>query len=148
MVATSPARVSSTLSLTRSRNVAPASSSTRLMLVTTLANCASKLSGSSRLSSKPGMPEMNNRSPVRAANDSGGALIPGGGGKCWIGMGHLRDGQDGLTLKRISCPAALAFELQFDRHSGARAKRASPESITPAGSDGVDGPLRHRVVPD
>ena len=51
------------------------------MLVTTLANCASKLSGKSRLSSKPGMPEMNSRSPVRAANDSGGALIPAGGGE-------------------------------------------------------------------
>src|SRR6267154_3390666 len=88
MVATSEARVSSTLTLTRSRNVAPASSSTRLMLVTTLANCASKLSGSARFSSKPGMPEMNSRSPTRAANESGGALTPAGGGKCLMGMGE------------------------------------------------------------
>jgi hypothetical protein len=30
------------------------------------------------------MPEMNNRSPLRAAKESGGALMPGGAGKCWM----------------------------------------------------------------
>jgi hypothetical protein len=25
---------------------------------------------------------------VRAAKESGGDFTPGGGGKCWIGMGH------------------------------------------------------------
>ena len=48
-VATSEARVSSTLTLTRSRKVAPASSSTRLMLATTKPNCASKPSASAPL---------------------------------------------------------------------------------------------------
>ena len=69
--ATSAARVSSTLTLTRSRNVAPASSSTRLRLATTKPNWASKLSGSTPFSSKPGMPETNSRSPVRVAKESG-----------------------------------------------------------------------------
>src|SRR5215470_8353570 len=64
--------------------VAPASSRMRLILVTTLANCASNPSGRLPCGSKPGMPEMNSRSPVRAANDSGGALMPDGGGKCFI----------------------------------------------------------------
>src|SRR6185437_14533576 len=84
MTATSDARVNSTLNFTTSRNVAPASSSTRLMLATTLANCASKSSGNAPLASKPGMPEMNRRSPTRAAKESGGDLTPGGGGKCWM----------------------------------------------------------------
>jgi hypothetical protein len=35
------------------------------------------------------MPEMNKRSPTRAAKDSGGDLTPGGGGKCWMGMKSL-----------------------------------------------------------
>jgi hypothetical protein len=30
------------------------------------------------------MPDMNNRSPARAAKESGGALTPGGAGTCWI----------------------------------------------------------------
>src|SRR6266702_934090 len=112
MVATSAGRVSRTLTLTRSRNVAPASSSTRLMLTTTLPNCASKVAGSARLSSKPGMPEMNSRSPTRAANESGGALTPAGGGKCWIGdIGHLYAQWSTVPLEartrdptRSSCP--------------------------------------------
>src|SRR4051794_41877122 len=89
MAATSEARVSSTLTLTRSRISAPASASTRLMLTATLANCASKPSGSAPLASKPGMPETNRRSPARVAKDSGGALTCGGGAKSWIGMDHL-----------------------------------------------------------
>src|ERR1700716_2180959 len=51
IAATSDARVSSTLTLTRSRRVAPASSRTRLMLRTTHTNCASKPSGSAPFSS-------------------------------------------------------------------------------------------------
>ena len=59
------------------------------MLVTTLANCASKPSGRSPLASKPGMPEMKSRSPTRVAKESGGALMPAGGGKCWMAGGPL-----------------------------------------------------------
>src|SRR5215510_6081212 len=59
------------------------------MLVTTLANCASNVSGSAPCASKPGMPDMKSRSPVRAANDSGGALMPDGGGKCLMAIVHL-----------------------------------------------------------
>jgi len=44
------------------------------MLVTTLPNCASKVSGSAPFSSKPGMPEMNSKSPTRAAKESGGGF--------------------------------------------------------------------------
>ena len=67
------------------------------MLVTTLANCASKLSGRPRFSSKPGMPEMNRRSPTRAAKDSGGALTPGGGGKC------LMEARAGVATQASIC---------------------------------------------
>src|SRR5258705_10351723 len=60
------------------------------MLRTTKPNCASKSSGSLLFSSKPGMPETNSRSPVRAANDSGGVVIPAGAAKCLMAaMGHL-----------------------------------------------------------
>jgi hypothetical protein len=34
---------------------------------------------------QPGMPEMNSWSPTPVVNESGGALTPGGEGKCWIG---------------------------------------------------------------
>src|SRR6266567_4297861 len=126
MVATSEGRVSSTLTLTRSRNVAPASSSTRLMLVTTLANCASKLSGSARFSSKPGMPEMNSKSPTRAAKESGGALTPAGGGKCWIGdIGHLYGQWSTVPLQarprdptRSSCPFILPSAVRGNVEPG------------------------------
>src|SRR6195256_2345303 len=90
IAATSDARVSSTLTLTRSRKPAPASSRTRLMLRTTKPNWASKPSARAPFSSKPGMPETNSRSPTRVANDSGGAFRPAGGAKCWMGaMGPL-----------------------------------------------------------
>jgi hypothetical protein len=49
------------------------------MLVTTLANWASKPSGRPPLSSKPGIPEMNRRSPTRAAKESGGFDAGGSG---------------------------------------------------------------------
>src|SRR5215468_4458380 len=64
----------------------------RLMLVTTLANCASKASGSAPCASKPGMPDTNRRSPLRAANDSGGALMPGGARKCLMVMAFVQSG--------------------------------------------------------
>jgi hypothetical protein len=57
------------------------------MFFTTLPNCASKLSGSAPFSSKPGIPEMNTHSPARVAKESGGALMPAGGGKMLDG-GH------------------------------------------------------------
>src|SRR5437868_6352169 len=105
MVATSAGRVSSTLTLTRSRNVTPASSSTRLMLRTTKPNCASNASGSFPCSSKPGMPDMNSRSPVRVAKESGGALTPAGGGKCLMAdMGYL--GADSACSYHVAHPAA------------------------------------------
>src|ERR1700759_3459234 len=119
MTATSDARVSSKLNLTPSRNVAPASFSTRLMLTTTLANCASNPSGSAPLASKPGMPEMNSRSPTRAANDNGGDLTPGGGGKCWI-IGHLSqdEPQGGLGIvtlphRRSAEPTTIPIFINF-----------------------------------
>src|SRR5262249_49090224 len=73
-----------TLTLTRSLKVAPASSSTCFMFVTTKPNCASKPSGNAPASSKPGMPETNRRSPTRVAKESGGALMWRGAGKCLI----------------------------------------------------------------
>src|SRR5215467_10583507 len=92
MVATSEARVSSTLTLTRSRNVAPASPSTRPKLVTTKPNCASKPSAIPPVSLNPGIPEMNSKSPTRAPNESGGALMCGGAGKCLMAdIGDLQE---------------------------------------------------------
>src|SRR3984957_18795363 len=121
MVATSVARVSSTLTLIRSRKVAPASSRMRLMLRTTKPNCASKLSGSPPLSSKPGMPETNSKSPVRAANDSGGDLIPAGGAKCFVGgMGGSLTGL-----------AACEYTLPIPPMGYNPRKRDSPCTVAP-----------------
>src|SRR5438477_7366955 len=104
MPATSDARVSSTLTFTRSRKSAPASFNVRLRLRTTLPNCASKVGGNPRLSSKPGMPETNSRSPVRTANDSGGVLRPAGGAKC------LLEAMEHLWLGRVSKGATMYHE--------------------------------------
>src|SRR6476646_3765036 len=101
----------------------------RLMLATTKPNCASKPSASAPLSSKPGMPETNSRSPVRAANESGGDLMPAGGAKCWIGaMGHLHERLVALNLTR-RCLAGKAA-----------ARRLRP-------ADNFEGPARQSHSP-
>src|SRR5439155_23874380 len=84
-------------------------------------NRASNPSASAPLSQKPGMPEMNSRSPVRVANEGGGDLMPAGGAKCWIGgMGHLHErfGAVSLTRRCLAGKAAARRLRPADRFEG------------------------------
>src|SRR5689334_9736345 len=116
------------------------------MLATTKPNCASKPSASAPLPSKPGMPETNSRSPVRAANESGGDLTPAGGAKCWIGaMGHLHEQVGASRVQHDPEKWIPVFRKGLALTRRCLAGRAAARRVRPA--DSFEGSVRQSNSP-